>query len=86
MYVPAAPGWEVEVSSPSRGSQINIYGIDRTARKEFKSICDRSGYSMNSIFQEIIEEVVTDGSDRPLREFFALMKRLKERRRAEAGG
>jgi|TARA_R100000808_G_scaffold2703_2_gene10335 hypothetical protein len=62
------------------GSQINIYGIDRPARDEFKRICRNLGYPMNEVFHEIIEAVVEAGNEKPLRALFLAAKEAKSAR------
>lgn len=66
--------------SARTGSQINIYGIDKVARSQFKNICQRLGYHMNDVFQEIIEAVVEAGNEEPLRALFQAAKDAKSAR------
>jgi hypothetical protein len=62
------------MASPTRGSQINIYGIDKTAREKFKTICRQLGFPVNEVLVEIIEAITTAPDERHLRKFFQVMK------------
>jgi hypothetical protein len=65
-------------SVSARGSQINIYGIDKKARDEFKRICGDLGYHVNDVFQEIVEAVVQAGNAEPLKRFFKVMQEYED--------
>ena len=62
------------MGSPARGSQINIYGLDKLARDKFKKICRKLGYPVNEGLLEIIEAVVEAEDETNLRKFFKVMK------------
>ena len=62
------------MGSPARGSQINIYGLDKLARDKFKKICRKLGYPVNEVLLEIIEAVVEAEDETNLRKFFKVMK------------
>jgi|ETNvirnome_2_130_1030620.scaffolds.fasta_scaffold03562_5 NRPS condensation-like uncharacterized protein len=56
------------MGSPSRGKQINVYGLDTASRNKFKALCKGRGYSMNDVILEMLEFILENPDN--LKNFF----------------